>query len=314
MPSATFSSSGMLVAAMMRTSTFSGFLSPSGCISPSCKKRKQLWLNVERQVADLVEEKRAAVGRSDHAGRIFDGSGKRSFFVAEEMSLGQFFWNGGAIEGDKDLVLAIRERMDRTRDKLLTGSGFAGDEHRHVRRADLVNLLDERGHRRRRMDKPGHHAVRRVGRRFASRQVGLVLFAKRDDVHSKLDDAEQRLQASCHHLERRPIADSISKNAGGAADAAKRERQQYSLPAQNAFSSPFTSGVVEFGDELVALLRRVAVRDEWIQAVLIVELGDDDLAGIALLLQDGDKLAEQQFARRRRLGKSDGQKLRNDRV
>src|SRR5690606_24579862 len=43
------------------------------------QKPEELWLNVERQVADLVEEKRSAVGRTDHTRRVGDGTGKRAF-------------------------------------------------------------------------------------------------------------------------------------------------------------------------------------------------------------------------------------------
>src|SRR5206468_2501548 len=110
------------------------------------QESQQFWLDVERQVADLVQEKRAAIGGADRAGRVGDSTGKRAFLVAKQMSLGQFLWHGGAVERDEDLVLAIRERVDRTRDEFLACARFAGNEHRHVGRADLINFLDERGH------------------------------------------------------------------------------------------------------------------------------------------------------------------------
>ena len=53
--------------------------------------------------------------------------------------------------------------------------------------------------------------------------VGLVLFAKRDDVHSQFDNAEQRLRASSRHSARHPIAGFISKYGDRRGGAAKLE-------------------------------------------------------------------------------------------
>src|SRR5688500_17586530 len=42
------------------------------------QKAQQLWLHVEWQIADLIQEQRAAGGRANHAVGIFNGAGERA--------------------------------------------------------------------------------------------------------------------------------------------------------------------------------------------------------------------------------------------
>ena len=53
---------------MMRTSTVRATSPPTGVNCFSCTNAEQLRLQVERQLADLVEEERAAVGLGEAAG------------------------------------------------------------------------------------------------------------------------------------------------------------------------------------------------------------------------------------------------------
>ena len=64
---------------------------------------QQLDLHVERQVADLVEEKRAAMGLDEFAGVFFRGAGERAFLVAEQDRFDQIVGDGAAIDGDEGL-------------------------------------------------------------------------------------------------------------------------------------------------------------------------------------------------------------------
>ena len=50
---------------------------------------EQLGLEVERQVADLVEQQRALVGQLEQAGAVGGGAGERALAVAEELGLEQ---------------------------------------------------------------------------------------------------------------------------------------------------------------------------------------------------------------------------------
>ena len=62
---------------------------------------QQLGLQVERQLADFVEERRAAVGRFDQAGLGRDRAGEGAFDVAEQLALHERAHQRGAIDGDE---------------------------------------------------------------------------------------------------------------------------------------------------------------------------------------------------------------------
>ena len=65
-----------LVAAMTRTSTCAGSRPPTRPDLALLQHAQELGLEVERQVADLVEEERAAVGQLEQAGPVARGAGE----------------------------------------------------------------------------------------------------------------------------------------------------------------------------------------------------------------------------------------------
>ena len=71
---------------------------------------QQLDLRLERQLADLVEEQRAAVGLLELADALVDGAGERALLVAEQDALDQVLGDGAAVDGDEGLGLARRSR------------------------------------------------------------------------------------------------------------------------------------------------------------------------------------------------------------
>ena len=118
------------MAAMMRTSTLTGWASPSGCTSLLLDEAQQLGLEVEPDVADLVEEQGAAVGAADDARERCLGAGERALAVAEQLALEHVARHRGAVEGHERAVGAVRGAMDHAREHLLAGAGFAGEEDR----------------------------------------------------------------------------------------------------------------------------------------------------------------------------------------
>src|SRR6204780_3673146 len=80
--------------------------------------------------ADFVEEQGAAVGEFETADAAFRGAGERAFFVAEDFAFHQRFGDRGTVDGDKGIIHARREHVNRTRDHFLAGAGFAGDQNR----------------------------------------------------------------------------------------------------------------------------------------------------------------------------------------
>ena len=62
---------------------------------------QELRLQVERQVADLVQEERAAVGQLEAPDPPRDGAGERAPLVAEQLALEQRRGDGGAVDLDE---------------------------------------------------------------------------------------------------------------------------------------------------------------------------------------------------------------------
>ena len=102
---------------------------------------QELRLQVERHVADLVEEERAAVGQLEAAARSRDRAGEGALLVAEELALEQLARDRGAVDRDERARRARRARLvDGARDQLLAGAGLAGDEHGRVGRRHPLDL------------------------------------------------------------------------------------------------------------------------------------------------------------------------------
>ena len=99
-----------LVAEIRRKSTLTGFLEPTGIDLAFLQRAQQLDLRVERQLADLVEEQRAAVGFLELADALVDGAGERALLVAEQDALDQVLGDGAAVDGDERLGLRARSR------------------------------------------------------------------------------------------------------------------------------------------------------------------------------------------------------------
>ncbi len=73
-----------LVAEMIRASTLMGLRAPTGSTSPSWIGAQQLDLGGGRQLADLVEEQRAAGGLDELAGVTLGGAREGALFVSEQ--------------------------------------------------------------------------------------------------------------------------------------------------------------------------------------------------------------------------------------
>src|SRR5262249_30085332 len=108
---------------------------------------KELGLELERDVADLVQEESALVRELEAADPLGEGARERALLVAEELALEQAARERGAIELDERAVLAPTEPVDRVRDQLLPGAGLALDEHGRVGIGDRRHLLEDLPHR-----------------------------------------------------------------------------------------------------------------------------------------------------------------------
>ena len=93
---------------------------------------QQLGLQLDRQVADFVEEDRAGVGHLEFAGAPLGRAGERAALVPEQLALEQAMRNRGAVDGDERRAPSRRFEMNRARDQLLAGAALAAEQDGRV--------------------------------------------------------------------------------------------------------------------------------------------------------------------------------------
>ena len=119
---------------------------------------QQLGLRRLVQVADLVEEDRAAVGQLEAAAPQRRRARERALLVTEELALDQLGGDRRAVDLDertrRERAFAVHVRGEQ----LLAGAGLAGKQHADVRSRDLRRLLDRLAEQRAPADHPGRLA------------------------------------------------------------------------------------------------------------------------------------------------------------
>ena len=109
---------------------------------------QQLDLQAHRHVADLIEQQGAAFGRLEQAYVVAGGAGEGAFFMAEQFGLEQVFGHRTAVDGDEWHVFSWAGLVDRARQQVLAGAGFAGDQYPCIGLGDQQRLLQAFFHRR----------------------------------------------------------------------------------------------------------------------------------------------------------------------
>ena len=106
---------------------------------------QQAGLGVHRHIADFIEEKRAAFGLLEAAGRARHGTGESPLLVPEQLRLDQIARDRRHVDGDKRPVAPLAEIVERPGDQFLAGTTLAGDHHRqvglHQSRQGAVDIL-----------------------------------------------------------------------------------------------------------------------------------------------------------------------------
>ena len=114
-----------MVAASTRTSTLMVDRPPTRENCPSCEHVEQLALQGRVEVADLVEEDGAVVGRLELADLELVRPGEGPALVAEQLALEQLPGHRRAVDLDEGAVLPGAELVDGPRHQLLAGAGLA---------------------------------------------------------------------------------------------------------------------------------------------------------------------------------------------
>ena len=136
-----------MLAAITRASTLLERSEPTGPHDPVLQHAQQLGLKLQRHLADLVEEDRAAVGRAEQPvrGPAAPVKAPRSWPNISDSSSSCGI--AAQLTGTKARPRRADRRMDRLRDDLLAGAALAGDQHGRVGGGDALDQrtqLDDR--------------------------------------------------------------------------------------------------------------------------------------------------------------------------
>src|SRR4029077_5565024 len=102
---------------------------------------EQLWLQLERNLAHLIEKQRAAVRKLEPSDPLCDRACECPPLVAEQLALEQARWDGGAVHLDERALPAWAGVVDRAGNQLLSRPGLAEDEDGRVSRRHDLDLL-----------------------------------------------------------------------------------------------------------------------------------------------------------------------------
>src|SRR5690606_6496766 len=112
------------------------------------ERAQQLGLDLQRDLADLVEEQRAAGRLLKQARARLAGVGEGPLRVAEQLALEQGVGDRRAVDRHERGRAADTATMERARDQLLAGAALAGDQYRRVGLARAGDQVVELLHRR----------------------------------------------------------------------------------------------------------------------------------------------------------------------
>ena len=113
---------------------------------------QQLHLDIQRQLADFVEEDRAVVRQLEASVLLLHRAGERTALVSEQLAFGQARRKRAAVHLHHHAVAAATEAVKGSRDQLLAGAGLAEEQHRGIGVRDALDRAEHLPHRRRLSD------------------------------------------------------------------------------------------------------------------------------------------------------------------
>src|SRR2546425_2126852 len=127
---------------MIRASTWTGCLLPSGWTCRSCNARRS-FACVGRGRLTISSRKASAVCQLELPLLSLMGPRERALLVAEELRLDQGVRDRAAVDSDKRLLASGAQMMDRPSDEFLARAGLALDEDSERGVGHLLDLLDD---------------------------------------------------------------------------------------------------------------------------------------------------------------------------
>ena len=99
-------------------------------------------MNSWRQLADLVEEQRAACGQLEAAALEPVGSREGATLVPEELRLDERLGQRRAVDGDEGTLGTPARIVDGARDQFLARAALPGEQHGGLCRSDARRLIE----------------------------------------------------------------------------------------------------------------------------------------------------------------------------
>ncbi len=109
---------------------------------PSLQNGQQLALQVQRQIANLIEEQRTAVGRHDPARAIGVGAGECAALVSEQLTFKQRIRQCAEVNTDKRFPGAPRQAMNFASRQFFAGAALAEYEYVRVRGSRAIDDVE----------------------------------------------------------------------------------------------------------------------------------------------------------------------------
>ena len=101
---------------------------------------QQLRLQIQRDIAHLIQKQSAPVGHLKAADLLRQGAGEGASLVAEQLAFEKPGRNGGTVQRDERKILARAHPVDGARHQFLPGAGFPQDQHGRIGRRNHFNL------------------------------------------------------------------------------------------------------------------------------------------------------------------------------
>src|SRR6185312_3691262 len=105
---------------------------------------QEVRLELDRQLADLVEEQRAAARLDEVTIALLDRAGERALLVTEQVRGDQLARQRTAVDRDERSRRAPRALVDQPREQILARPRLAEDQHVAVRDRRALRLIDRR--------------------------------------------------------------------------------------------------------------------------------------------------------------------------
>ena len=107
---------------------------------------QELRLKTDVELADFVQEERAAIGHFEAALLAVGRTGKGAAFVAKQNAFDEVRGDRAAVLHDEGPLCALRRAMNGARNELLAGARLAANEHGEVRSRHLLEDRENLAH------------------------------------------------------------------------------------------------------------------------------------------------------------------------